>query len=125
MTSGLYMPPQTQYARASGPKPTDPPRPSIKAQPRRSPRRKVYATTSSVLATPSEAPARAIRTARFGRWFVRPFRQSGAAVRQGAVLLILEGGGMTPKVARYLRESVPATPCLVLDVDRVEENYRR
>ncbi len=32
---------------------------------------------------------------------------------------------MTPKVARYLRDVVPATPCLVLDVDRVEENYRR
>jgi ornithine decarboxylase len=37
----------------------------------------------------------------------------------------MEGGGMTPKVACYLRESAPATPCLVLDVDRVEENYRR
>src|SRR3954465_5436592 len=32
---------------------------------------------------------------------------------------------MTPKVARYLRDSMPATPCLVLDIDRVEENYRR
>ena len=32
---------------------------------------------------------------------------------------------MTPKVARYLRDVAPATPCLVLDVDRVEENYRR
>ncbi|NOG69195.1 type III PLP-dependent enzyme [Roseicella sp. DB1501] len=32
---------------------------------------------------------------------------------------------MTPKVARYLRDIAPATPCLVLDVDRVEENYRR
>jgi ornithine decarboxylase len=32
---------------------------------------------------------------------------------------------MTPKVARFLAESEPATPCLVLDVDRVEENYRR
>ena len=32
---------------------------------------------------------------------------------------------MTPKVARYLRENALATPCLVLDVDRVEENYRR
>ena len=32
---------------------------------------------------------------------------------------------MTPKVARFLRDSAPATPCLVLDVDRVEENYRR
>ena len=32
---------------------------------------------------------------------------------------------MTPKVARYLRDNAPATPCLVLDVDRVEENYRR
>jgi ornithine decarboxylase len=32
---------------------------------------------------------------------------------------------MTPKVARYLRDAAPATPCLVLDVDRVAENYRR
>ncbi|MBR0649859.1 type III PLP-dependent enzyme [Roseomonas terrae] len=32
---------------------------------------------------------------------------------------------MTPKIARYLRDSAPATPCLVVDVDRVEENYRR
>ncbi len=32
---------------------------------------------------------------------------------------------MTPKVARYLRDHAPATPCLVLDVDRVEENYAR
>ena len=32
---------------------------------------------------------------------------------------------MTPKVSRFLRESVPATPCLVVDVDRVEENYAR
>ncbi|MBV9811278.1 MAG: alanine racemase, partial [Acetobacteraceae bacterium] len=30
---------------------------------------------------------------------------------------------MTPKVARFLAEHVPATPCLVLDVDRVEENF--
>jgi ornithine decarboxylase len=32
---------------------------------------------------------------------------------------------MTPKVAHYLREVAPATPCLVLDLDRVEQNYRR
>ncbi len=32
---------------------------------------------------------------------------------------------MTPKVARYLADVQPATPCLVLDVDRVEANYRR
>jgi ornithine decarboxylase len=32
---------------------------------------------------------------------------------------------MTPKLAAYLRDSAPATPCLVLDLDRVEENYRR
>ena len=32
---------------------------------------------------------------------------------------------MTDKVARFLAETVPATPCLVLDVDRVAENYRR
>lgn len=31
---------------------------------------------------------------------------------------------MTPKVARYLSEHQPATPCLVLDVDRVEQNFR-
>jgi ornithine decarboxylase len=32
---------------------------------------------------------------------------------------------MTPKIADYLRDRAPATPCLVLDVDRVEANYRR
>ncbi|AWV23632.1 Ornithine decarboxylase [Roseomonas mucosa] len=32
---------------------------------------------------------------------------------------------MTPKIAQFLRDTAPATPCLVLDVDRVEENYRR
>jgi ornithine decarboxylase len=32
---------------------------------------------------------------------------------------------MTPKIAEYLRDSAPATPCLVVDVDRVEDNYRR
>ncbi|MDA8250003.1 MAG: type III PLP-dependent enzyme [Rhodospirillales bacterium] len=31
---------------------------------------------------------------------------------------------MTPKIARFLTEQQPATPCLVLDVDRVAENYR-
>lgn len=31
---------------------------------------------------------------------------------------------MTPKVTRFLAEQRPATPCLVLDVDRVEQNYR-
>ena len=30
---------------------------------------------------------------------------------------------MTPKVARYLACNQPATPCLVLDVDRVEQNF--
>ncbi|RBM06366.1 type III PLP-dependent enzyme [Novacetimonas cocois] len=30
---------------------------------------------------------------------------------------------MTPKIARYLAEQAPATPCLVVDVDRVEERY--
>ncbi len=32
---------------------------------------------------------------------------------------------MTPKVSRFLRDVAPATPCLVLDIDRVEENYHR
>jgi ornithine decarboxylase len=31
---------------------------------------------------------------------------------------------MTPKIARYLVDHQPATPCLVLDVDRVEANFR-
>lgn len=31
---------------------------------------------------------------------------------------------MTPKIARFLAEQQPATPCLVFDVDRVEENFR-
>ncbi len=31
---------------------------------------------------------------------------------------------MTPKIARYMADHAPATPCLVLDVDRVEQNYR-
>ena len=31
---------------------------------------------------------------------------------------------MTPKIARFLQEEQPATPCLVLDLDRVAENYR-
>ncbi len=30
---------------------------------------------------------------------------------------------MTPKVARFLADNQPATPCLVLDVDRVEANF--
>lgn len=32
---------------------------------------------------------------------------------------------MTPKVSRFLRDVAPATPCLVVDVDRVAENYGR
>jgi ornithine decarboxylase len=31
---------------------------------------------------------------------------------------------MTPKIARFLREQQPVTPCLVFDVDRVEANFR-
>ena len=31
---------------------------------------------------------------------------------------------MTPKIARYLADHQPATPCLVFDVDRVETNFR-
>ncbi len=31
---------------------------------------------------------------------------------------------MTPKIAQFLAERLPATPCLVLDVDRVEQNFR-
>jgi ornithine decarboxylase len=31
---------------------------------------------------------------------------------------------MTPKIARFLADFRPATPCLVFDVDRVDANYR-
>jgi ornithine decarboxylase len=31
---------------------------------------------------------------------------------------------MTPKIARYLADHQPATPCLVFDVDRVDANFR-
>jgi ornithine decarboxylase len=31
---------------------------------------------------------------------------------------------MTPKIARFLTDAHPATPCLVLDLDRAEENFR-
>jgi ornithine decarboxylase len=31
---------------------------------------------------------------------------------------------MTSKIARFLADRQPATPCLVLDVDRVEANFR-
>ena len=31
---------------------------------------------------------------------------------------------MTPKIARFLAQHQPATPCLVLDIDRVEDNFR-
>ena len=30
---------------------------------------------------------------------------------------------MTPKIAQFLADEKPATPCLVLDLDRVEENF--
>lgn len=32
---------------------------------------------------------------------------------------------MNPKIASFLRDRMPATPCLVLDVDSVEANYRK
>ena len=31
---------------------------------------------------------------------------------------------MTDKISRFLADHAPATPCLVLDVDKVEQNYR-
>jgi ornithine decarboxylase len=39
---------------------------------------------------------------------------------------LMEGGqgAMTPKIAHFIATAQPATPCLVLDVDRVEANFR-
>ena len=31
---------------------------------------------------------------------------------------------MTPKIARFLSQHQPATPCMVMDIDRVETNFR-
>jgi ornithine decarboxylase len=31
---------------------------------------------------------------------------------------------MTPKIARFLSQNLPATPCMVMDIDRVEHNFR-
>lgn len=31
---------------------------------------------------------------------------------------------MTPKIARFIADTHPATPCLVVDIDRIEANYR-
>ena len=31
---------------------------------------------------------------------------------------------MTPKIAQFLSQNQPATPCMVLDIDRVAENFR-
>ena len=39
--------------------------------------------------------------------------------------MYVEYRAMTPKVARYLSDHQPATPCLVLDVDRVAHNFGR
>jgi ornithine decarboxylase len=33
-------------------------------------------------------------------------------------------GAMTPKIAHFIAQQQPVTPCLVLDVDRVEANFR-
>ena len=32
---------------------------------------------------------------------------------------------MTERIFRYLREQQPETPCLVIDLDVVENNFRR
>lgn len=37
---------------------------------------------------------------------------------------LLESGDVTPKIAKFLAEQQPATPCLVVDLDVVEHNYR-
>jgi len=36
----------------------------------------------------------------------------------------LESGDVTPKIAKFLAEQRPATPCLVVDLDVVEHNFR-
>ncbi len=62
---------------------------------------------------------------RTGRWFVRPFRQLTPAAWIRRASSQGRPGAMTPKIARFLSEQQPATPCLVLDVDRVEAEFPR
>ncbi len=71
-----------------------------------------YATTSSVLAI---ALWSLVRSTVSSTPPVALFRRAFSRGRPGA---------MTPKIARFLAEQQPATPCLVLDVDRVEDNFR-
>ncbi len=39
-------------------------------------------------------------------------------------IALLESGDITPKIAKFLAEQQPATPCVVVDLDVVEHNYR-
>ena len=71
-----------------------------------------YATTSSVLAIVLVAGS-----------FDRFVNSRPAALLRRAYSQ-RRPGAMTPKIARFLAQQQPATPCLVLDVDRVEENFR-
>jgi ornithine decarboxylase len=72
-----------------------------------------YATTSSVLAT------------RFWSLVRSTVSSTPPVAWKGGRSGIRGLGAMTPKIARFLADQQPDTPCLVLDVDRVEENYRR
>jgi ornithine decarboxylase len=47
-------------------------------------------------------------------------RRNGKSKRQESGF---EPGGVTPKIARFLAEQQPETPCLVVDLDVVEKNY--
>src|SRR6202453_6239 len=69
-----------------------------------------YATTSSVLANVWSLVRSTVSS-------TPPIALTGGRHRRGP-------GAMTPKIARFLAQQQPATPCLVLDVDRVEDNFR-
>jgi ornithine decarboxylase len=51
------------------------------------------------------------------------FATTLAAPHQASVRIKERQGAMTPKIARFLSDVAPATPCLVLDLERVAENY--
>lgn len=47
------------------------------------------------------------------------------STRHSAAADAFEAGEITPKIARFLAEKQPETPCLVVDLDVVEKNYRQ
>lgn len=55
---------------------------------------------------------------------VRPALAFGSAAPEASMLSPTGFFAMTDRIARFLKEHQPETPCLVMDLDVVEQNYR-